>query len=150
MAKEPVNRFQRAGEMVTALQHAVAEEPMITGAFSLADERKQQEARSAGLYAQAVRLLEAKEWQKALEKWAKVQATDPAYPDPQNVVTRAKRGLAELEAALTPVELVLPPVEEETVPIWRKVPVWVWAVIGGAILLAAVIAGATLRGSPTA
>jgi hypothetical protein len=39
-------------------------------------------------------------------------------------------------------------VEEETVPIWRRVPVWLWGAIGGAILLAAVIAGATWLGSP--
>jgi len=142
LAKDPTDRFQRVGEMVTALQRAVTAGSVATAAIRLVDEREQQEAKADGLYVQAARLLEAEEWQKALEKWAKVQAIDPAYPDPQEVVTRAKRGLAELEAAISSVELV-PPTKEETVPIWRRLPVWAWAAIAGAILLVAV-AGATL------
>jgi len=142
LAKEPIDRFQRAGEMVTALQKAVTEGPLVTATVSLGDEKGQQEARLASLYAEATRFLEAKEWQKALEKWAEVQAIDLAYPDPQEVVTRARKGLAELEATISPVELVLP-VKEETVPIWRRVPVWAWAAVAGVILLVAV-AGATL------
>ena len=149
LAKDPADRFQRAGQMVTALQKAVFGGPVETAVISLVDERKQQEARSAGLYAQAVSLLEAEEWQKALEKWAKVQAIDPTYPDPQQVAATAKGELAKLEAAVTSAEQV-PSVKEEAVPIWRRVPVWVWGAIGGAILLAAGIAGATLRASPTA
>jgi hypothetical protein len=148
LAKEPVDRFQRAGQMVRALQKAVTGGPVATAAISLVDERRQQE-RLAGLYVQAVTLLEAEEWQKALEKWAKVQAIDPAYPDSQEVASRAKRGLAKLEAAVTPAERV-PPLKGETVPIWRRLPVWVWAVIGGTILLAAVIGIAILPIGPKA
>jgi hypothetical protein len=149
LAKDPVDRFQRVGEMVTALQKAVAGGPVVTAAVSLEADRERQERRLAGLYAQAVTLLEAEEWQKALEKWAKVQAIDPTHPDPQEVASRAKRGLAGLEAAVTPAEGV-PSMKGEAVPIWRKLPVWVWAAIGGAILSAAVIAGAALPASPTA
>jgi serine/threonine-protein kinase len=104
LAKEPVDRFQRAGQMVRALQKAVTGGTVATAAISLVDERRQRE-RLAGLYVQAVTLLEAEEWQKALEKWAKVQAIDAAYPDPQEVASRAKRGLARLEAAVTPAGL---------------------------------------------
>jgi len=146
LAKNPVDRFQWAGEMVTALQKAVAGGPVVTAAISLADERRRQEEKLAALYVEAVGFLEAEEWQKALEKWVEVQAIDPDYPDPQKVVATAKRGLAMLEAAVAPVELV-PPVKEETVPIWRGRPVWVWAAMAGAILVVTVIAGATFLSS---
>ena len=146
LAKDPVDRFQQMGEMVTALQKAVAGGPVVTAAISLADERRRQEGKLAALYVEAVGFLEAEEWQKALEKWVEVQAIDPDYPDPQKVVVTAKIGLAMLEAAVSPVELV-PPVKEETVPIRRRMPVWVWAAMGGAILVVTVIAGATFLSS---
>ncbi len=144
LAKDPRDRFQRAGEMVTALQQAVAGKPVMTAAISLADERIGQQEKLAALYAEAVALLKAGEWQKALEKWVEVQAMDPTYIDSQQVAATAKRELARLEAAATPLELRLP------IPLWRKVPVWVWVAIGGVILLAAAIAGTTRVVSPVA
>jgi formylglycine-generating enzyme required for sulfatase activity len=74
--------------------------------------------KSAALYAEAVGFLKAKVWQKALDKWAEVQAIDPDYPDPQEVAATAKSGLRA-----------------------HKVKV---AAIGGAILLIAVMAVALL------
>jgi hypothetical protein len=152
LAKDPIDRFQRVGDMVTALQQAVTGGPVMTAAVSLESleaERERQERRLAGLYAQAVTLLKAEEWQKALEKWARVQVIDPTHPDPQEVASRAKRGLAGLEAAVTPAEGVSS-IKGEAVPTWRRLPVWVWAAVGGAILSAAVIVGAALLASPTA
>jgi hypothetical protein len=143
LAKDPVDRFQRPREMVTALQKAVAGEPVVTTVISLAEKkRRQQEKKLAASYAEAVGFLEAKEWQKALEKWIEVQALEPGYPDSKNVATKAKRELAKLGAAALPAD-PKPPAKEEPVPIWRKMPVWVWAAIGGAALLVTVIAGAT-------
>jgi len=40
--------------------------------------------------------------------------------------------------------------DERRRQLWRRVPVWVWAAIGGAILLVTVITGAALPVSPTA
>lgn len=149
LAKDPRDRFQRAGEMVSALQQAVAGKPVVTAAISLAGEGIRQQEKLAALYAEAVAFLEAREWQKALEKWVEVQALDPTYADPRQVAATAKRELAKLEAAATPLELRLP-VQETSAPLWRKVPGWVWAAMGGAILLGAVIAGTTWFASPTA
>jgi tetratricopeptide (TPR) repeat protein len=105
-----------------------------------AEEKRQRENLEA-LYAEAVGFLEAKEWQKALDKWAKVQAIDPDYPDPQEVAATAKRELTQkVEGTAPAVELVSPVLKEkEAVPIWQRVPVRVrGAAIGGAILLAVV------------
>jgi serine/threonine protein kinase len=146
LAKAPEDRYQRAGEMVEALERAVEE--------AKAEERRPQQEKLAALYTEAVGFLEAKEWQEALDKWTEVQAIDPYYPDPQKVAATAKKGLAKLEAAALAVELVTP-IEEEKVPIWQKVPMWAWgAGIGGAILLAVVggvfMAGLGERVKPTA
>jgi serine/threonine protein kinase len=102
------------------------------------EEEKRRQEQLAALYVQAVGFLKAKEWQKALDKWAEVQAIEPKYPDGKKVVAKAKKGLAKLEEVALPVGLVR--VEEEEVPIWQKVPVWVWgAAVGGVILLAVVV-----------
>lgn len=146
LAKNPADRFQRVGDMVTALQEAVTGRPVVTAAVSLVEERRRQQEKLATLYAGAIGFLEAEEWQKALEKWVEVQAIEPGYPDRKKVAAKAKRELAKLEAAATPVELV-PPVKEETVPIWQKVPVWAWAAMGGAILLVTVIVSVTFLSS---
>lgn len=63
-------------------------------------EREEQEAQKrrelAGLYAEAVSLLEAKKYQEALEKWIAIQAIDPKYKDTSRVKTIARRKLDEL------------------------------------------------------
>ena len=149
LAKDPRDRFRRAGEMVTALQQAMTGGPVVTAAISLAEEREREQEKLAALYAEAVAFLKNKEWQKALEKWVEIQAIDPTYTDSQQVAATARRELARLEAAATPLELRLP-ATKESVPLWRKVPGWVWAALGGAILLSAVMAGTIWMTSPKA
>jgi len=88
LAKDPADRFQSVGQMVEALEKALEEVK--------AEERKPQQEKLAVLYAEAVAFLEAKEWQKALDKWAEMQAVDPRYPDPQEVAATAKSELERL------------------------------------------------------
>jgi outer membrane protein assembly factor BamD (BamD/ComL family) len=53
-------------------------------------------------YAQAVQLLQARQYQQALEQWGQVQALDPAYPDRQKVQATAKKKLKELTQESAP------------------------------------------------
>jgi hypothetical protein len=92
LAKDPADRFQRVGDIVTALQQAVSGAPVVTAAVSLEAEGERQQGKWAALYTEAAGFLKAR---------------------------------------------------------WRRLPLWVWAAIVGAILLAAVIAGAALRALPT-
>ena len=50
----------------------------------------------AALYAEAVRLLKAGQYQEALETWGQVQARDPGYPDRKDVQATARTKLASL------------------------------------------------------
>jgi hypothetical protein len=50
----------------------------------------------AALYAEAVRLLKAEQYQEALEKWGEVQVLDPRYPDRKKVQATARKNLDEL------------------------------------------------------
>jgi outer membrane protein assembly factor BamD (BamD/ComL family) len=81
--------------------------------------REEEEARRqnelAALYAEAVRLLRAGQYQEALEKWGEVQARDPRYPDPKKVQATARKKLAALAEATPPK---------------RGVPGWVWILVG--------------------
>jgi serine/threonine protein kinase/3-methyladenine DNA glycosylase Tag len=119
----------------------------------LTEEKRRQE-RLTALYAEAVGFLKAREWQKALDRWAQVQAIEPGYPDRNKVAAKAKKELAKLEKVALPVGLVTL-MEEEEVPIWQRVPVWAWgAAVGGIILLAIVggvlvIAGGGEKVEPT-
>jgi branched-chain amino acid transport system substrate-binding protein len=69
-------------------------------------EREKAEARRRiqldASYAQAVQLLEARQYQQALEQWGQVQAIDPAYPDRKKVQATAKKKLKELTQVSTP------------------------------------------------
>ena len=67
------------------------------------------------LYTQAVQLLQAGQYQQALEQWGKVQALDPAYPDRQKVNATATRKLKELTKVSAPK---------------RRLPRWAYAAIG--------------------
>jgi hypothetical protein len=97
LAKDPADRFQRVGDIVTALQQAVSGAPVVTAAVSIEAEGEGQQGKWAALYTKAAGFLKVHEWQNALEQWVK-----------------------------------------------RKGPLWVWAAIGGVILLVAVVAGAAL------
>jgi Leucine-rich repeat (LRR) protein/outer membrane protein assembly factor BamD (BamD/ComL family) len=66
-------------------------------------------------YAQAVQLLEARQYQQALEQWGQVQAIDPAYPDRKKVQATTKKKLKELT--------------QESAPKLR-LPRWAFAAIG--------------------
>jgi tetratricopeptide (TPR) repeat protein len=78
----------------------------------------QRQSELAGLYAEAVRLLNAGQYQQALDKWNEVRARDPRYPDRKKVQAKAKRKLASPEE--------------------RQIPAWVW-VLGGAIVIIAAL-----------
>jgi outer membrane protein assembly factor BamD (BamD/ComL family) len=71
-------------------------------------------------YAQAVQLLEARQYQQALEQWGQVQALDPSYTDRNKVQATAKKKLKELT--------------KEGAPILR-LPRWALAVIGVVVIL---------------
>jgi hypothetical protein len=79
------------------------------------------------LYAEAVRLLKANQYQEALEQWGEVQARDPKYPDRQHVSSTAQKKLAALA---------------KPAPRKRQISRRTLVVIGSvAVIVAAVIAG---------
>jgi formylglycine-generating enzyme required for sulfatase activity len=97
-------------------------------------EREREEARRqealAALYAEAVRLLKAKEYQPALDKWGEVQAMDPTYPDAKKVRAAATKKLAA---------------GDRPAP-WRRLPHWAIAAVAGVILVAVVVAAVQMCG----
>ena len=50
----------------------------------------------AAMYAESVGLMQEKKYQEALDKWQKVRALDPKYPDRQWVQRTARKKLAEM------------------------------------------------------
>jgi outer membrane protein assembly factor BamD (BamD/ComL family) len=68
--------------------------------------REEEEARRqnelAALYAEAVRLLKAEQYQEALEKWGDVRTRDPRYPDRQRVQAKARKRLSALTRTTRP------------------------------------------------
>jgi outer membrane protein assembly factor BamD (BamD/ComL family) len=60
-----------------------------------AEARRQNEL--AALYAEAVRLVKAEQYQEALQKWAEVQTLDPRYPDRKKVQGTARKKLTSLD-----------------------------------------------------
>ena len=85
------------------------------------EEQTQRQNELAALYAEAVRLLRAGQYQEALEKWGEVQARDPRYSDRQNVEATARKKLEALAEAAPPK---------------RGLPRWTVIVIGGLALVA--------------
>jgi outer membrane protein assembly factor BamD (BamD/ComL family) len=63
------------------------------------EEEARRQSELAALYAEAVRLLKAGQYQEALEKWGEVRACDPRYPDRQKVQATASKKLAALARA---------------------------------------------------
>jgi Tol biopolymer transport system component/outer membrane protein assembly factor BamD (BamD/ComL family) len=95
-----------------------------------AEARRQNEL--ATLYAEAVRLLKAGQYQEALEKWGEVQALDPRYPDRKKVQATAKKRLAALAKPGAR----------------RRLPLWAIAALAGLVLVIIVAAAALLAGGP--
>ncbi len=84
----------------------------------------------AALYAEAVRLVRAGQYQEALEKWGKVQALDPRYPDRKKVQATARKKLAALAKPAAK----------------RRLPAWAIAVMAGLALVIVVAAALLLNG----
>ncbi len=91
------------------------------------EEEAQRQTELAALYAEAVRLLRAGQYQEALDKWAEVQTRDPKYRDRQKVQKTARQKLA----ALT-----------EVAPAKRRLSRRAIAIVGGIGLIAVLVAGA--------
>jgi hypothetical protein len=66
------------------------------------EEEAQRQNELAALYAEAVRLLKAEQYQEALEKWGEVRTRDPRYPDRQRVQAKARKRLASLAKGAPP------------------------------------------------
>jgi len=79
-------QFADSDKISTRAQEEVARE----------EQEAQRQNETAASYAEAVRLLRDGQYQKALEKWAEVQARDPKYPDRQHVQSTAKKKLDAL------------------------------------------------------
>jgi formylglycine-generating enzyme required for sulfatase activity/outer membrane protein assembly factor BamD (BamD/ComL family) len=89
------------------------------------EERRQSEL--ASLYAEAVRLLGAKQYGEALEKWGEIETLDSSYPDRQKVEATARKKLAVQEQPRAA----------------RHLPRWALAAIGG-LAVVAIVVGALL------
>jgi hypothetical protein len=89
----------------------------------------QQQTELAALYAEAVQLVKAEQYQAALEKWGAVQTRDPHYPDRQKVAATAGKKLNDLARAGSP---------------RRQLPRWMVAALGLASLILLVTVGALL------
>jgi formylglycine-generating enzyme required for sulfatase activity len=90
-------------------------------------EREEEEARRqdelAALYAEAVHLLRAGQYEEALQAWDQVRARDPHYPDRDKVeATARKKQAAKGEPAG-----------------WHRLPRWAWAAIAGLGLVVAAV-----------
>jgi formylglycine-generating enzyme required for sulfatase activity/Tfp pilus assembly protein PilF len=81
----------------------------------------------AALYAEAVRLLKAGQYEEALQKWDEVQVLDPGYRDRRKVQATARKKLARLAE----------PARK------RRRPRWAW-IAAGTVAVAAIAVGAVL------
>jgi outer membrane protein assembly factor BamD (BamD/ComL family) len=93
-----------------------------------AEARRQNEL--AALYAEAVRLLKADQFQEALQKWGEVQALDPRYPDRKKVQATARK---KLDALAKPTAK-------------HRLPGWASAAIGG-LAVVVIVAAVVLLGN---
>jgi formylglycine-generating enzyme required for sulfatase activity len=89
------------------------------------EEAAQRQRELTALYAEAVGLMRAKRFQEALDKWAEVQAIDPAYPDRKKVQATAQKKLAARDRPA----------------LWRRLPRGVWVALGAVALVAVLVAG---------
>jgi formylglycine-generating enzyme required for sulfatase activity len=89
------------------------------------EEEAQRRRESAALYAEAVGLMRTRRFQEALDKWAEVQAIDPAYPDSKKVQATAQKKLAA----------------KDRPALWRRLPRGAWVAIGAVAVVAVLVAG---------
>jgi formylglycine-generating enzyme required for sulfatase activity len=89
------------------------------------EEEAQRRRELAALYDEAVGLLRAERFEEALDKWAEVQAIDPAYPDRNKVQATARKKLAARDRPA----------------LWRRLPRGVWVAMGAVALIAVLVAG---------
>ncbi len=99
-----------------------------------AEAQRQKEV--ATLYAEAVRLLKAGQYQEALQKWDEVQALDPGYRDRKKVQATARKKLARLAR----------PAAKRRLPRWLGIAAGMVAV--AAVAVAAVLILPTLSTAP--
>lgn len=93
-----------------------------------AEARRQKELDA--LYAEAVRLLRAGQYQAALDRWEQVQARDPQYPDRDKIQATARRERA------APAERDRPQAAQ---PKRLPLPGWLWPAAGGAAVLLVIV-----------
>jgi formylglycine-generating enzyme required for sulfatase activity len=84
----------------------------------------------AALYAEAVRLLKADQFQEALQKWGEVQALEPRYPDRKKVQATARKKLARLAKPTAR----------------RRQPKWARIATGVLIVVAVIVVGVLING----
>jgi formylglycine-generating enzyme required for sulfatase activity len=94
-----------------------------------AEARRQNEL--AALYAEAVHLLRAEQYQEALQKWGEVQALDPHYPDRKKVQATARKKLASLAKPATK----------------RRLPRWAMIIAGTLIVAVVTVAAVFMIGT---
>jgi formylglycine-generating enzyme required for sulfatase activity len=101
--------------------------------------REEEEARRqkelAALYAEAVRLLRAGQYQAALDKWDQVRAQDPQYPDRDKVQATAGQKLAAPVKAAPPQHDTPKAVQPRRAPL----PAWFGPAAGAAGVLLVIV-----------
>jgi outer membrane protein assembly factor BamD (BamD/ComL family) len=104
-ARQWSQALEKIGE-IRELDAAFADPEGIEPRAQTEIEREKAEARRQlqlnARYAQAVQLLQAGQYQQALEQWGHVQALEPAYPDRQKVQATARKKLKELTQVSVP------------------------------------------------
>jgi formylglycine-generating enzyme required for sulfatase activity/ABC-type branched-subunit amino acid transport system substrate-binding protein/Flp pilus assembly protein TadD/predicted Ser/Thr protein kinase len=88
----------------------------------------QRQIKVAALYAVAVRLLKAGQYEEALQRWGEVQAIDPGYRDRKKVQATARKKLDRLAKPATK----------------RRPPRWAWIAAGTVAVAAIAVAAALL------
>jgi predicted Ser/Thr protein kinase len=115
LAKDPADRFQRVGDIVTALQQAVSGAPLVTAAVSIEAEGEGQPGRLAALYTEAVGFLKAR-WRR-LPTWvwaAMVGAILLAVVIVGAALRASPTDGPELPVAVAPTSTPMPPTATST------------------------------------
>ncbi|MCA9978833.1 MAG: hypothetical protein KC413_23900, partial [Anaerolineales bacterium] len=81
---------------ITALEEIVADMPDYRDAQTLLTTARQQK-QLADLYAEALRLHDAGQWQAVVKVFGQIQRIDPNYLDPDELLAAAEREVAELQ-----------------------------------------------------
>jgi formylglycine-generating enzyme required for sulfatase activity len=99
----------------------------------------QQQSELASLYAEAVRLLQAGQYQSALDKWDQVRAQDPQYPDRDKVQATAQQKLEAPATATLPKRELSRPGPQAAQPRRAALPTWFWPAAGGVAVLLVIV-----------